>query len=414
MKIVVLLCFLAGSTPAVLGSNTNGPLNNLTLERVLEMVLRSHPHLAEAAANLEAARARAATAGRLPNPEIVGRMESAPLSSGTTSLAEYVAGFSQTIPLGKRLSAAREAERAGVDLREKEREAAAWNLIRSVRGAFATALFTSRVLQAQINLASNIEELLRITMARVDQGDAAPLDLARIEAEAAQQRLEVKESDHLHREAMHALSTTLGDFETPVESLAGNLEDVLEIAAIKSERYQITDNPNLAVMESAIEAQRAHVRLAKSERIPDVNLDLFYRRLQGTRENAFDVGVRIPIPVFDRKRGRLREAESELRAAEARMERSRNELGLELRSHELALERALETVSVLKTDVLPKVETSLRSAEARYAAGDTSLSDVLAVRREATAAQLQYLEALRAVMVAWSDLRNDGTFKNFR
>jgi cobalt-zinc-cadmium efflux system outer membrane protein len=396
MKIVVLLCFLAGSTPAVLGSNTNGPLNNLTLERALQMALRSHPHLAEAAANLEAARARAATAGRLPNPEIVGRMESAPLSSGTTSLAEYVAGFSQTIPLGKRLSAAREAERAGVDLREKEREAAAWNLIRSVRGAFATALFTSRVLQAQINLASNIEEL------------------ARIEAEAAQQRLEVKESDHLHREAMHALSTTLGDFETPVESLAGNLEDVLEIAAIKSERYQITDNPNLAVMESAIEAQRAHVRLAKSERIPDVNLDLFYRRLQGTRENAFDVGVRIPIPVFDRKRGRLREAESELRAAEARMERSRNELGLELRSHELALERALETVSVLKTDVLPKVETSLRSAEARYAAGDTSLSDVLAVRREATAAQLQYLEALRAVMVAWSDLRNDGTFKNFR
>jgi cobalt-zinc-cadmium efflux system outer membrane protein len=414
MKIVVLLCFLAGSTPAVLGSNTNGPLNNLTLERALQMALRSHPHLAEAAANLEAARARAATAGRLPNPEIVGRMESAPLSSGTTSLAEYVAGFSQTIPLGKRLSAARDVERAGADLREKEQEAAAWNLTRSVRGAFATALFTSRVWQAQTNLAANIEELVRITKARVEQGDAAPIDLARVEAEAAQQRLEVKESDHLHREAMHALSATLGDFNTSVESLAGNLEDALEIAAIKSESYQITDNPNLAVMEGAIEAQLARVRLAKSERIPDVNLDLFYRRLQGTRESAFDVGVRIPIPVFDRNRGRVREAESELRAAEARMERSRNELGLELRSRELALERALDTVSVLQSDVLPKVETSLRGAEARYAAGDTSLSDLLAVRREATAARLHYLEALRAVMVAWSDFRNDGTLEKLR
>jgi cobalt-zinc-cadmium efflux system outer membrane protein len=341
-------------------------------------------------------------------------MESAPLSSGTTSQAEYLAGVSQTIPLGKRLSAARDVERAGADLREKEQEAAAWNLTRSVRGAFATALFTSRVWQAQTNLAANIEELVRITNARVEQGDAAPLDLARIQAEAAQQRLEVKESQYLHREAMHALSVTLGDFRTPVESLSGNLEDALEIAAIKSVRYQVADNPNLAVVESSIEAQRADVGLAKSERIPDVNLDLFYRRLQGTRENAFDVGVRIPIPLFDRKRGRVREAESKLRAAEARMERSRNELSLELRSRELALERALDTGSVLQSDVIPNVESSLRGAEARYAAGDTSLSDVLAIRREATAARLQYLEAIRAVMEAWSVLRGDGTLETLR
>lgn len=404
MKIVVLLCLLAGSTPSVVGSSTNVPLTNLTLEQAIEIALRAHPHLAEAVANLEAARARAATAGRLPNPEIVGRMESAPISSGTASQAEYVAGFSQAIPLGKRLSAARAVERAGVDLREKEREAAAWNLIRSVRGTFATALFTSRVLQAQTNLASNIEELLRITNARVEQGDAAPLDLARLQAEAARHRLEIKESQYLHREAMHALSAILGDFKTPVDSLAGNLEDALEIAAIKSGSYKIADNPNLAVMESAAEAQRARIRLAKSERIPDVNLDLFYRRLQGTREDAFDVGVRVPIPVFDRRRGRVREAESELRAAEARLERSRNELGLELRSRELALERALDTVSVLQSDVLPKVETTLRGAEARYSAGDTSLSDVLAVRREATTARLHYLEGLRTVMEAWAGL----------
>lgn len=111
-----------------------------------------------------------------------------------------------------------------------------------------------------------------------------------LQAEAAQQRLGIKESHYLHREAMDALSAILGDFKAPVESLAGNLEDALEIAALKSGSYQIAENPNLAVMESAAEAQRARIRLAKSERIPDVNLDLFYRRLQGTREDAFDVG----------------------------------------------------------------------------------------------------------------------------
>jgi outer membrane protein, heavy metal efflux system len=401
MKILILVSLFAGTTLPAHRSSTNVPLNNLSLEQAIELALRAHPHLLEAAANLESAKARAAAAGRLPNPEIVGRMESAPISAGTASNAEYVAGFSQTIPLGKRLSAARDVEKAGVDLREKEREAAAWNLIRSVRGAFATALFTARVLQAQTNLAADLEELLRITRVRVEQGDAAPLDLARFQAEAAQQKLEVKEAHYLHREAMHALSAALGDFRIKVESLEGNLEDALEVAAIKAGANQIADNPNLAVLESAADAQRARVHQAKTERIPDVNLDLLYRRLQGSREKAFDVGVRIPIPVFDRKRGRVREAQSEHRAVEARLERTRIELGLELRSRELALERALDAVSVMQSDLLPKLETSLRGAEARYAAGDTSLSDLLAVRREAAIAQLQYLEALRTVMEAW-------------
>lgn len=89
------------------------------------------------------------------------------------------------------------------------------------------------------------------------------------------------------------------------------------------------------------------------------------------------------------------------------MVRSRNELGLELRSRELTLERVLDTVSVLQSDVLPKVETSLRVAKARYAAGDTSLSDALAVRRDATAARLQYLEARRVAMEAWAVLGSD-------
>ena len=218
--------------------------------------------------------------------------------------------------------------------------------------------------------------------------------------------LDTREASYLHREAMHALAAALGDFKTSIESLAGNLEDALAIDAIRTEAHLVEENPNLAVMESAVAAQRARIRVAKSERIPDVNLDLFYRRLQGTRENAFDVGLRIPIPLFDRKRGRVREAESELRAAEARLESTRNQIGLEIRSRELALERALEAASVLQSDVLPKVEASLRGAEVRYAAGDTSLSDVLAVRREATAARLQYLGALRAVMEAWTGLMN--------
>ena len=404
-KAIVAVLVVSCGWCAAAERNDGGATRELSVEQAIRIALTNHPHLAEAMANIEASKARAEVAGRLPNPEAVARMESAPISSGATSQAEYVAGISQTIPLGRRLSAAREAQQAGVELRRKELEAAALELAKSVRSAFATALFASEALKAQTNLGVNLAELVRIARARVEQGDAPAVDLARLEAEEAEQRLEIKEAEYLRHEAFDALATALGNFRIPIESLAGNLEETLRIAELRDAVKGIDSHPGVAAMEGAVEAQRARVRLAQAERIPDVNLDLLYRRLQGTREDAFDVGVRVPIPVFGKSRSRVRTAESELRAAEARLENARNEIGHELHARELALERALQAVALLRDEVLPKMDVTLRAMQARYAAGDVALSELIFARRDASASRMKYLAALRDVMQAWAGLR---------
>ena len=50
------------------------------------------------------------------------------------------------------------------------------------------------------------------------------------------------------------------------------------------------------------------------------------------------------------------------------------------------------------------METVLASVEARFKAGDVSLVEALPVRREWARLRLDRVEALGAVMVAWSDL----------
>ena len=47
----------------------------------------------------------------------------------------------------------------------------------------------------------------------------------------------------------------------------------------------------------------------------------------------------------------------------------------------------------------------MASVEARFEAGDASLVEVLPVRRDWTSIQLGCINALREVMVAWSDLQ---------
>src|SRR5688572_1448744 len=109
-----LLCLFVIALAATAGEPV-AKLDHLTLEQAIELAEQNHPDLAEARALSDAAKARRAQAGKLPNPEAVARIESAPFNGRTADSAEYVAGVSQAVPVGGRLSASREVARKELD-----------------------------------------------------------------------------------------------------------------------------------------------------------------------------------------------------------------------------------------------------------------------------------------------------------
>ncbi len=60
--------------------------------------------------------------------------------------------------------------------------------------------------------------------------------------------------------------------------------------------------------------------------------------------------------------------------------------------------------TLLREEILPRAESVLQAAEARYRAGDMGFSELLPVRRDWTRVRLEYLEALHEVMQAWAEL----------
>jgi outer membrane protein, heavy metal efflux system len=396
--LATLLSALAG-TPAAAETRVD-----LTLDQALGIALRKHPGLSEAMAEVRAAEARMAGAGKPPNPEVVARMESAPLRGGTTSGAEYVAGISQAVPVGGRLAAARAAGKAGVELNKAEQQAEVLKIRQTVEGTFATALYSAEAAKVQASLASSMQELVRLLQLRVAEGDAAPADLSRARAEQAQERLHTRESERLHEAALGALAAALGDPSIRIHSLQGTLEAAFELDRMKGWLVGLATHPTIAAAESAVRMEEAGLRLARAERIPDVNLDLFYRRLQADRQDAFDIGISMALPLFD-GRHRIREAQHKAVAAEARLARIRNELGREFQSRARALEHELEAAEVFRAEILPGLDEAEAITQARFAAGDISLTELLLVRREAATARLQYLGTLRRTMELWSALK---------
>jgi cobalt-zinc-cadmium efflux system outer membrane protein len=398
-----LIMTRAASATATAGAKV---VEGLTLEEAIERAERMHPELAESRALVEAARGRADQAGRFPNPEAIARIEEAPLNSRNRGEAQILAGVAQPVPLGGRLSKAREAERMEQELRFKELAVRRLEIRRRVHSAFATALFQTRAFQTQTVAAEGADKIAALTRARVEAGDAPPADLARAEMELHRATVERNRSASLHDQALFALAAAIGEPGLAPGSLAGTLEAALEIPALQSLTADLASHPLATAAEAAIRMRRAWVEVAKAERIPDIQVELLYRRPQDGRDHAFDVGLSVPLPLFDRNRGRIREARAELDAAEARSAAAKNDLVLRFREAHARLATALASSRALRSEILPRAGTVLNAAEARYAAGDISLGEILPVRREATDVQLAYLESLRDVMEAWGTVRS--------
>jgi outer membrane protein, heavy metal efflux system len=401
LVVLALICALAsGASP--LGARS---LHHLTLEQALELAERHHPQLAEARARVEAAEGRARQAGTFPSPEAVARMESAPMTSRAAREAEYLGGIAQPVPLGRRLSRARDAEwlereRLLQELNLKQNE-----LRRRVHSAFATALYQEQAFLLQREIVSHAEQGVETTKALLEAGDALPEELARMELELARAHVERRRAESMREQAMAALGAEIGDPQLELQSLEGSLDAAFQLPALRLLAREVASHPSLNLAEAEVRAGQARIDLAKAERIPDIRVELLYRRLEHHKQNAFDVGVSMPLPVFDRNQGRIHAARSELAAAEARSRQARNDLQLRLRHSYAQWNGALEQARMMKEEMLPRAAVILKSAEARYEQGDTSLAALLPIRRDWAAAQLDYLESLREVMQAWAELR---------
>lgn len=408
-------CSVSSEEPLVLPETVYGPGSRrpapevppqqavrLSIERALDLADRRHPELAAARARIDASEGRAHQAGLLPNPSLIGRVESA---TRDAQEAEILAGVSQRIPVGGRLGSASEAERREGDRLARELDVRRLEIHSRVRGSFATALFAvevARLTEETHQLARRAVEIARV---RVSAGDATPDEVARVEMEEIRARLEEDKAQGLRDLAFVALASALGDAGLRIETVEGSLETALDLPSVESVLASLDGGVHAALGRADLEAARARVDLARAERIPDVTLDLFYRRLESSNRNAFDVGLVVPLPIFDRNQGRIREAEAERRAAEARARTTRGEAVRRVREAHVRLTEAIGHVRLVRDELLPKAAVVSRTAETRYGAGDLSLADVLPIRREAAAVRLAYLEGLREVMEAWGELR---------
>lgn len=363
MTTLMLLTLLAAA-----GAST------LDLPTAVERALATHPDLAAAQAEVRALNADAEQRGAWDNPGVFFRLEAAPRTGDAWDGAGRIVGLSQALPLGGARGAARAAAAADAHAASLGAAADAAALEATVREAYAATWHAQQTLRLRQEAAVSAARLLEVVARRTEAGDAAVSDLRRARMIGATADVEAQAAAAALEQALASLGALVGDPVSRDTELAAPTADPAAAAE--------PSTGSLPAQAAAARAEAAALGVTAASRLrwPDLEVELGLR--SGPDGEAFDVGVRLELPLLDRGGARLEAERARSIASDHRAEATRRRVTDQRAGALSRRQAAADALATYRSSVVPDAEAALASVQAAFTAGDVGLTEVLQVTRE--------------------------------
>lgn len=388
----VLLAILCASAP------TPG---DVTLQKLVEDALAVRPELAQAVAEVRAAKERVPQAQAWAEPMFQVGVQNDSFtrwSVGTMEMSWVSFMASQTFPFPGKNAARGEVALTDVQLRELAVERVRLSTIAEVRRSYLSlqlARAKLEVLERRIALATRLVEVAR---ARV-QTDGPQSDVLRAQVELArakQQHVLLARDAQLEVQALNRLRRVSLDTDVQTAPLDVMPELLTEDDALALARQHSPEW--LSAKASQARAAQAGV-VAKRSYLPDLSVSAGVMA-RGPLEPMWTLSLGVPLPVFAGARQSRALAESEAQGDAAAQSLVAIEQRLALQAHQRATSMAaLRAVwNSYQEGLLAQANAAAESTLSQYSAGRVMLAAVL----EANGVALSELEASLQVRAdAW-------------
>jgi cobalt-zinc-cadmium efflux system outer membrane protein len=374
----------------------------MTLEDVEQLALTYHPSLAEYQALIEAARGEWLQVGLYPNP-IIGYSGQ---QIGSRGLAEQdgVVMQGDIVTRGKlrknRAVAEQQIMRAEMSLATQQ-----LRVLTGARKAFFELLVAER--RQEIN-----DELVKIgaqglkaadTLFKAKEVGRADVLQARVEADQA--RILQANSRNRVSAAWRALAASTGHTEMQTQPVAGDLSGQhREYEWDASLQRLLGSSPELAVAIANSERARVAIDRARAEAVPNLTIQGIIQKDAAINSTDGAIQVTMPIPVFNRNQGGIRQAESEWIAAQNAIQSLELDLQGRLAPVFERYQNAKQQVASYEEEIIPNAKETLELVKASYEAGEVGYLNMLTAQRTFFQTNLAYLDSLRELWSAIWDI----------
>jgi len=281
------------------------------------------------------------------------------------------------------------------------------SLSADIKRAFYNALRSKEeVSLAQGNLAL-VEDLRRRVQVEFRVGEKGKLELTRAEAELARARFAVHSSQLALANSIAILRALMGAPADVMFDPAGDLEKPLPLPPLAETRELVLrNNPQLAEAKSVVSADQSAIQHEKRLRLPRPD---FYGEYERQPDQTFwRVGVTVPLPIFDKRRGQIAEATAIAREAEAIQDQRRIELISSLERAYNQYQLADQQATALESGSMHEAESAVEAAKAAYRFGERGIVEVLDAQRVLQSVRGDLLGARFARQSALIDLEQLG------
>ena len=389
----------AAAQPAVAVEPT-GPL---TLRQALALAMAHNPDLAGASWEVRAAEARAIQAGLPPNPEIGFDLE----SLASPRVVESVLSLGQVVFLSDKL-----ARRKQVALLERDMSGWEWEAQRVRVYTEAGKAFVSLVAaQDRLALAEEIvavsRKLLDVAAERVRNGKAAPLEEMKAKVELSSVRADLEQARQAVRAARQRLAGTWGGTAPRFAQAEGRLAVGGAVPAAEQVLALVEQNPEVARWATEMQRRQAVVRLERRNAIPDLRIGGGFKREKADGEAAakgFTLGASLPIPLFDRNQGGIRESRYHVAKGHEERRATKARVLTEIAEAYESMAAAHARSTILGQQIVPEAQKAFDAATAGYNEGKFTYLDVLDAQRTVFNARIQQNEALAEHLSAVADV----------
>lgn len=378
-----------------------------TLESSIKQVHNVAPEVQEAEARVRGQQGALKQAGAWPNPEFEVRGDNAiekDEGGGGSSLTEF--RFSQPLPVSGRLKhqkAVAKANLSGAQFNSQHEQ-----LLLEVETAkrFHVLQFSIAALDLAEQRLLLADELQIAGRKREAAGELSRLERLRLDIirESAKQLIDQTEGEF--SEASTQFSAYLGLPSTSDPTLAP-LQPFGPIPSLENFQANLAVHPLLLAAGDRMDAAQSGMKLMKSNRFPDPELNLFRERafLNDQRDDVTGIGFTFSLPIWDRKRGDLIQARSQINQVKySRMILERDLKSRLLESH-LHLRHLVKQGEHFRTFVFEPARVIFDLTRKAYTAGEVEILSLIDANDTYFNAYERYLELLQEAWLEAAELR---------
>lgn len=383
---------VAGQAQSGVQATAAAPI--FTLEQAIAAAGGSAPAAEVGRTSVEAAQAARTVAGLRPNPQLQSQVENVAGSGPYRGFdqAETTVGIAIPIELGGKRSAriaVADAQTGRVRLLAAVAEA---DIRLQVTTLYIDALAADRraaTAQDQLRIAG---EALRAARVRVQAGRASPIEeqraeVARLNAEAA-----LAQARRLADAARVNLSRRIG--APPAGELDAGVLDRLPVAGYGPTSSAAAGTLALAAADADLAVADAGVRLARSQRVPDIVVGPALRHLATTNDTAVVFSLSVPIPLFNSGSAAVAQARAERSRADAQRRVSELDVEQAITDAEAQADNAALAARNAAGPVLAAAQEAARIARIGYREGKFGQLELLDAERTLAETRVAAIDAL--------------------